>query len=315
VTPGIPEFLLTRGAPPGASAPASGASGRSVGTRFLDEGLKHLASVLRTAMIQGETSRIDGLLQGVDARVKVFCALVFLIAVSVRQSLTALLAVLGCCLLLAILSRVGLIYARRVALLAFIFGFALAAPSALNLFVDGTVVYPLLHLKAAHSFWIYRIPQTIGITREGLLGTARLTLRVADSLAISLLVLYTTPFPEIMRALKILRVPDTFLMVVTLSYKYMFIFAQTVEEMHFAKRSRLAGGVDAAAARGWVVGRIGLLFRKTQLRCEEIYKAMLARGFSGEVRLAAPGRLRGKDYLWGVGLIAAAAVLATLRGN
>ena len=253
-------------------------------------------------------------MQGVAARVKVLAALVFLIAVSLRQSLTTMLAVLACCLLLAGLSRVGFVYARRVGLLAFLFGFTLAAPSALNLFVDGTVIYPLLHLGKAHTFWIYHIPQTIGITREGLLGTARLTLRVADSLAISLLVLYTTPFPEIMRALKVLRVPDTFLMVVTLTYKYVFIFAQTVEEMHFAKKSRLAGGVGAAAARGWVVGRIGLLFRKTQLRCEEIYKAMLARGFSGEVRLAAPGKLHGKDYVWGAGLLVAATVLITLRG-
>jgi cobalt ECF transporter T component CbiQ len=312
VNHGIPEFLLTRGAPPGAPAPPSGAPPRSVGTRFLDDALKHLASVLRTALVQGEASRAAGLLQGVDARVKVLSALAFLVAVSLGQSLAAMLGLLGCCLLLAGLSRVGLVYARRVGVLAFVFGFTLAAPSALNLFVDGTLVFPLLHLKAPHSFWIYRIPQTIGITREGALGTARLTLRVADSLALSLLVLYTTPFPEIMRALKVLRVPDTFLMVVTLSYKYVFIFARTVEEMHFAKKSRLAGGVGAAAARGWVAGRIGLLFRKTQLRCEEIYKAMVARGFSGEVRLAAPGRLRGRDWAWGAGFLAAAAVLFTV---
>jgi cobalt/nickel transport system permease protein len=314
VSPAIPAFLLERGVPSaGAPAPALGPPSRSVGTKFLDKGLEHLASVMRSSLSQGETSRAAGILQGVDARVKVLAALLFIIAVSLRLSLTAMIVVLACCLALSTLSRLGYGYVRRVALLAFAFGFTLAAPSAFNIVVDGTVVYPLLHLESAHTFWVYQIPQTIGVTREGLLGVARLTLRVADSLAISLLVLHTTPFAEVMRALKVLRVPDTFLLVVTLSYKYIFIFAQTAEEMHFAKKSRLVGGVDAAGARGWVVGRIGLLFRKTQLRCEEIYKAMLARGFSGEVRLAPSAPMRPKDWAWGAGFFAAAVLLFTVK--
>ncbi len=304
---GIPDFLLGSGAEENRGPARQAKPGHHVRADFLDKGLRHIASVLRTTIIQWETSRENGFFQALDARVKVLFAVLLVIEISLRRSIPAMLGILAFCLLCASLSRVGmLMYSRRLALLALFFGFLPAVPSVLNVLVDGTIVYPLLKLHAAHAFWIYHVPQTIGITREGLLGTARLTLRVADSLAVSMLVLYTTPFHEIIRALKVLRVPDTFLMVITLAYKYIFIFAQTVEEMHLAKKSRLAGGEGGAAARRWVAGRLGLIFKKTQLRCEEIYKAMLARGFSGEIRLAGPPRMRRFDYACGAALCGAA---------
>jgi energy-coupling factor transporter transmembrane protein EcfT len=78
--------------------------------------------------------------------------------------------------------------------------------------------------------------------------------------------------------------------------------------MHLAKKSRLAGGVGGAEARRWVAGRIGMIFKKTQMRCEEIFKAMLSRGYSGEVKLAGSRRMRGSDYAYGAALLCAAAL-------
>jgi cobalt ECF transporter T component CbiQ/cobalamin biosynthesis protein CbiM len=274
---------------------------------FLDKGIHHLAKIIRIAYIQWETSRRPGFFQGLDARVKVLFAVSLLIVISLKQEVGAMTGILLFCFVLAAASRVEmLVYARRVLFFAFLFGFLLSFPSAFNLFVDGKVIWPMVTLSGAHDFWIYHIPQTIGITREGLYGTARLTLRVADSIAVSLLVLYTTPFHEVIRALKMLRVPDPFLMVLTLAYKYIFIFAQTVENMHLAKKSRLAGGVGGAEARRWIAGRMGMIFKKTQMRCEEIFKALLSRGYSGEVKLAGSRRMRRSDYAYGAGLLCAA---------
>ncbi len=161
-----------------------------------------------------------------------------------------------------------------------------------------------------YEFWIYHIPRDIGLTREGLQGVALLTARVFNSISLSLLVLYTTPFTEIIRALKVLKVPDTFLMVISLAYKYIFIFAKTVEDMHLARKSRMVGAAGDDEARRWIAGRIGLIFTKTQIKCEELHKAMLSRGFSGEVRLHGFKAATPRDYIAGLALLAAGIFLS-----
>jgi len=295
----VPQFLLEKHV-----ARADVASGGRLGRSFIDRGMGHLASVIKTAFVQWETATGRGLFQGLDARVKILFLLFFLVVVSVKKDMTSLLAVAGFVSLLAAASRLGLAsYYRRVLFLGFFFGFMIALPSALNIIRPGLVVFPIISLSGPHELWIYHIPKDIGVTMEGVRGVGMLTLRVVDSVSLSLLVLYTTPFPEIIRALKVFKVPDAFIVIVNLSYKYIFIFARTVEDMHLAKKSRTVGAVDDSDARKWIAGRIALIFRRTQIRCEELYKAMLSRGFSGDVRLRGFGKAAGRDYAAGFSLL------------
>lgn len=294
-------FLLEKS--PGRPWPAG--RGR-VSTPFIDKGIQHIAKVIRTAYAQWETASQQGFLQGLDARVKVLVTLFFIVIVSLKKDVTSELYLAAFVLALAAASRLDLVSLyRRVVFFGFFFGFLVALPSSLNLIRPGQVVLPLMSLAKPYNLWIYHLPRDIGMTREGLRGVALLTARVANSVSISLLLLYTTPFTEIIRALKVLRVPDTFLIVVTLTYKYIFIFAQTVEDMHLAKKSRMVGGAGADEARQWVVGRIGLIFTRTQRKCEELHKAMISRGFSGEVRLRGFRAATGRDYVAGLALGAA----------
>src|SRR5208283_3021912 len=122
-----------------------------------------------------------------------------------------------------VLSRVNVAdFYKRVFFLGFFFGFAVALPASLNTITGGEVVMRLVELPKPYDFLGYHIPRLIGITRQGITGVMMLTLRVANSVALSLLVISTTPFPSLVRALKVLRVPDVFLMILTLTYKYIF---------------------------------------------------------------------------------------------
>jgi ABC-type multidrug transport system fused ATPase/permease subunit len=111
-----------------------------------------------------------------------------------------------------------------------------------------------------------------------------LTSRVVNSLSVTFLVLYTTSFTEIVRGLKLFRVPDAMVMVILLTYKYLFVLVRLVEEMHLARKARLAGEESRSDTTRWAAGRMGMLFLRTQMRCEDINKGMLARGFSGDHR-------------------------------
>ena len=269
---------------------------------FIDNGLKYAAGVIRTGYIQWETASGRGLLQGTDARVKVLFFIFFIVIVSLKREIPAEAAVSAFIFVLVAFSRLRLFaFYRKVLLAGLVFGLAVALPSSLSSISGGHVVFPILTFPRAYDFWIYHIPRDIGVTREGLLGVALLTLRVVNSFSLSLLLISTTPFSELVRALKAFRVPDAVLIMLTLSYKYIFIFARTVEELHLAKRSRIAGEVSGAEGREWIAGRIAFIFRKTRMKCDEVFNAMLGRGFSGVVRLHGFGQPSAAD--WGMGIL------------
>lgn len=294
----VPSFLLER---PSSDSFSRGKKGMK--TPFIEKGMHHVAEVIKTWYIQWETASGDNFFQKIDARVKVIFLLFYLIIVSLKKDILWEVLIGAFVFILTLVSRLNIfsLY-RRVLFWGFFFGFLIALPSAFNVITRGEIIFPILHLSRPYSFWIYRIPDEIGFTREGIYGVMMLTSRVMNSLALSFFVLYTTPFPEIIKGLKVLKVPDSFLMIITLSYKYMFIFAKTVEDMHLAKKSRLAGKVSNAEARRWIAGRLAFIFKKTMLRCEEIFKAMIGRGFSADIKISEVRKLHTRDWVTGVTL-------------
>jgi energy-coupling factor transporter transmembrane protein EcfT len=207
---------------------------------------------------------------------------------------------------LALVSRIDLWgFYRRVFVLTFFFGVLLSLPSACNILTPGEVVVPLVRLETIRTIGGVALPAEIGLTAEGLQRVALLSLRVMNSLTVSFLVLATTPFMEIMKALKILRVPDVFLMTISLTYKYIFIFASTVYDMHLARKSRLTGVEKGGEARRWTAGRIAFMYHKSRQRCEEVFKAMTARGLVDSLKLRGLPPLSRRDWLAAAGVLLA----------
>jgi cobalt/nickel transport system permease protein len=273
---------------------------------FIDSGISHLGRVIKTGYIQWELASKNGFFQRLDARIKVLFLIFFIIIASLKKEILPEIGIAFFVFALAALSRLNLVdFYKRILFLGFIFGFLIALPSAFNVITKGEVILPVIHFSRSYDFWIYHVPETIGITREGISGVAMLTLRVLNSIALSFLILYTTPFSEIIRALKVFRAPDAILMIITLTYKYIFIFAKTVEDMHLAKKSRMHGEATNTEARKWIAGRIAFMFRKTQQRCEDVFKAMLGRGFSDTIKLYGFGKLNGFDQTIGLFLFIA----------
>ena len=276
-------------------------SSSSLGNSFVDKGLNNIAGMIKAGYIQWETASAKGFLQKYDARTKVFLLLFFIGIISFKQTIHAQIAIGTFIFAFAAVSRVNVAdFYKKVLFFGFVFGFLIALPASLNTITRGEIILRLLELPKPYDFWCYHIPQQIGITRQGIDSVMMLTFRVVNSVALSLLVIYTTPFHEVVKALKLLRVPDLFLMVLTLTYKYIFIFARTVEDMYLAKKSRLAGRTSGADGRDWVAGRMAFIFRKTQLRCEEVFKAMLGRGFSDDIRFYGYRLFKTRDWVFTV---------------
>lgn len=291
----IPPFLLNTSS----SSPLKKGGGKT-NLSYIDRGIEGFAGVLKEGYTQWELASKKGFLHELDTRVKVVFWLFFIVIISLKKELLPELGIFITVFTLVLLSHINLVkFYKKIFLLGFIFGFLIALPSALNVIIHGKVLFPIITLSKPYDFWGYHIPEVIGFTGEGFSVVAMLTLRVLNSLSISFLILYTTPFPEIIKALKVLKVPDTFLIIISLAYKYIFIFASIVADMHLAKKSRLVSAVKGAEARNWVAGRIAFIFRKTQLKCDDVFKAMIGRGFSGEIKLYQYQKIAGRDWIIG----------------
>ncbi len=305
----IPPFLLDRPSSlPQQSIPRGGLS-----APFIDRAIGHISGIIKSSYVQWDLASRNGLFQRLDPRVKVFFLIFFIVIVSIKESTLPELCIAAMLFACVALSRISLLaFYRRVLVIGFFFGFLIALPSALNIFSGGDVIVPLLRFSGERQFLIYRIPATVGFTMEGLTGLLLLTLRVLNSLTLTFLLLFTTPFTDIIKALKTYRVPDTVLLIITLTYKYMLTFARTIEDIHLAKKSRMAGSVSGAEMRRWLAGRMAFLFRKSQMRFEEVYKAMQGRGFSGTIEVYAFRKLSSLDWVAGLLFLSSGIILIIL---
>lgn len=272
---------------------------------FLDRGLLAVSRLLKDTYVQWDLSAKEGLFQRFDARLKLLFLIFFAVAISLKKDLLSEIVVMAILLTFSLLSRLPLaaVYSRVLAL-TLAFGGLVSFPSACNVIVPGTVIVPFFTLTSSYDLLFYHIPKTIGFTREGLHLVVLLSLRVANSLTVCMLVLYTTPFPDLIKALRLLHVPSLVILVITLFHKYVFILACALEEMHLAMKSRIMTSFTSSGVRIWATDRMAYLYRKTHRTCEDVFGGMLSRGFTGEVQLIGSVPLSRIDWLAGSALLA-----------
>ena len=135
---------------------------------------------------------------------------------------------------------------------------------------------------------------------------ASLVIKSYLSAAAVLLLVGTTPMPQLLRGLEMSGVPRFLLMVAQFLYRYLFVISEEAQHMRTAAAARGASvrGLLAHRARfRAAAGALAVLFSRSYARAEEIHRAMLARGFQGHFHPLRAPRLRTADVLF---LLAAA---------
>jgi cobalt/nickel transport system permease protein len=264
---------------------------------------KAAASIGRAAMevIENEEiARRPGLLQRLDPRVKLLTLLLFAVTASLVHSAGVLLALVGLTLTLAAASRVSVTsFASKVWSSAGLLVLLLALPATTQLITPGHVVVPL---------------GAVSLTAPGLWAAATLVTRVVAASGLALLMIWTMRWTDLLAALTALRMPDVIVATLAMAQKQIVTLLRTVEQTHLARESRTLTGGSAAENRSWVIGRMAFVVRKSVKTADDVYDAMLARGFDGSVRSIAHLRLSGRDYVWTAASVAVcAAVLVVDR--
>lgn len=120
------------------------------------------------------------------------------------------------------------------------------------------------------------------ITDAGLLRFGSAAGRGAVALGAAVVLVSTTAFPEVVRALRRLRLPELVTTALGLAYRYLYILTDEVGRMLRAAGSRNASA-GAASRRRLMVGVAAAAFQRSFVRSERVHQAMLSRGYTGDM--------------------------------
>ena len=242
-----------------------------------------------------EIASRPGLMQRLDPRVKLITILLFAVTASFVHSLWVLLGLVALTAMLAAASRLSVLsFSRKVWASAGFFALLLSLPAATAWITPGEVLIPLGPLS---------------ITEPGLYIAARLVTRVAAGAGIGLLVVWTTRWTDLLHALTAMHVPDLVVATLTMTQKQIVSLLRTVENTHLAHESRMLAAGSARDNRRWVTERMAFVARKSMKTADDVYDAMLARGFSGAMPSLVRLRTTARDWAWLAASILACAVL------
>jgi cobalt ECF transporter T component CbiQ len=259
---------------------------------FLERTLASFLNAVEHALDAEDLAKADGLLQRLDPRIKVIGILTLIIAAATAHKLWVIGAVFAIALSLAVSSRVSpLLLAKRVWIPVLLFTGIIALPAPFV--IPGRVVWRLPELG-----W--------PMTAQGLLSARYLVTRVETAATLSVLLILSTPWTRVLKALRVLRVPVVLVVILGMAYRYIFLLLESARDMLESRRSRMVGELKGSDHRRLAAASVGVLMSKTLQLSGDVYSAMLARGFHGEVYMLDDFHTAALDWM----MLAVFAVLA-----
>ncbi len=217
-----------------------------------------------------------------DARSKLLALVAFLIAVSTTP-------------LHAGTVRLALVYAGYAGLL--LFAAAASQVPLAGLLRRAALVLPFSATFALLTWWSGDPSRALAIAEKSFLSGFG-----------ALLLIATTPLAQLLAALERLHVPRMLILVTQFVYRYLFVISEQAQHMRLAALSRSSSAAPSARRFQAAAGALSVLFARSWERADGIYRAMLARGFSGQFAAAVRPHFHAADY--GFVLASVAASLA-----
>ncbi len=151
---------------------------------------------------------------------------------------------------------------------------------------------PLILTVPGESLFSFPIgPWNIYASYPGLVRFASIAIKSWLSMQAAIVLAASTSFPDLLVAMRALRVPQLLVSIFGLMWRYMFVLVDEVTRLMRARASR-SGQSDLPGARpgrsiSWRArvtgGMAGSLFLRAFERSDRIYMAMVSRGYDGEV--------------------------------
>ncbi len=283
---------------------------------FVEKTISGILNFFQESMISEGFAKRGGLLQSIDPRVKLVSLIVVIFAVSLTRDVEIIFVVYLLTLLLAYLSKIEILFfVKRVWVFVPIFAGIIVLPIIFNVFMPGDNLVTLATLGNGTYIGPILLPSTIYITTQGTLSAVTFILRVATCVSIAVLLILTTKRDELFKSLRSLRVPKVYVLTLDMCYRYIFLLMDAVRDFYTAKKSRTITTLPMRDEQKWVAGRIGYVLVKSLDTSERVHKAMISRGFDGDVKLMHDYVMQKRDYATIVGVSTFSVVLVLISQN
>jgi len=248
---------------------------------------QRLAQGLLRAIDRAQTAESlaagDGLLQGLDPRIKLSGALALIVSAVLTPSLGVVAGLFALALLLAWCSRLltaGVCQRLWLSVLLF----------------SGTVALPALVVVPGRALW--QLP-LLGwtVSEPGLRSAALLIARAETSSTLALLLIASTPWTHVLKAMRCVGAPRVLVAILGMTHRYIFVLAQCAAQLFEARRSRIVAPMNGAQQRALATAAAGVVLSKAFWLANEVHLAMISRGYRGEVRLLDDFHTRARDWL------------------
>jgi cobalt/nickel transport system permease protein len=265
---------------------------------WLEHTISGIAGSIERAVFTEEHARRRGWLQGIDPRAKLGMFLALILAASLANNV----------LILAVLYLVilGAAYASRVPFDFFIKRVWLGIP-----FFAGIVIIPSIFLVSGPRLFDLSIgPIHLGASIPGLIGAVIFVARVGVSVSLAVLLVLSTPWADLLKSLQAIGVPQVFVLLLSMTDRYIFLFLHAANGLFEARKSRTVGRTQGSEHRRWISGSIGCLMNRSFQMSNDVYAAMVARGFTGRIRTYSVYRMTPAD--WAALLVSVCIALAAI---
>jgi cobalt/nickel transport system permease protein len=213
----------------------------------------------------------NSLIHRVDPRLKIIFAVLLSCVVAVAESLTTLFTGLTIALLLIVLARLdGRAVLKR---LTVVFGFMALIWVVLPFTYPGA---PLAEMGP------------LQISRPGVVLCLKITLKSVTILSILIALVATTTLSAIGNALHSLGIPGKLVYLMVMTYRYIFVIENEYQRLMRAARIRgFQPGTNIHSYKTFAY-LTGMIFIRASTRAENVYHAMLCRGFKGQFHTLGP---------------------------
>ncbi|MDD5436582.1 MAG: cobalt ECF transporter T component CbiQ [Candidatus Omnitrophica bacterium] len=243
---------------------------------------------LKESVFSDEYASRKGFMQSIDPRFKAVSFFLFILTALFTKSIATSLWLYLLCLMLVCVSKIDLgFFLKRTWIFIPIFSLFIAIPAIFSIVTPGEA---LVSFKLAGLNFI--------ITRPGLAGGALFVTRVTVSVSFVVLLSITTKHFELLRVLRVFKVPHMFVMVLGMCYRYIYLFVEVVENTYLAVRSRVGRRVHYKKGQRMAAWNMASLWHRSYRLNEAVYNAMLSRGYSGEPAIFNDFKARPRDWVW-----------------
>jgi len=150
-----------------------------------------------------------------------------------------------------------------------------------------TIAFQISSADLNYLFYFNIFNLNIGITVSSL-QTAFNTLTVSLS-AVSCLyfMTLTTPMVEIIYVLQKLKVPDSIIELMTLIYRFIFVFIDTAFNIYYAQQARYGHSTFKKSLTSFAI-LFGNLWGKAFFKSKNLLQSLESRGFEGNIKVLNP---------------------------